>query len=60
MKNWLVFRQTSKETVKALTREGPRPRSAGKPRASFLIVGSRDEQHGVGEEGKRVRVEVVD
>jgi hypothetical protein len=25
-----------------------------------LVVGSRDKQHGVGEEGKRVGVQVVD
>ena len=68
MKNWLVFRQTSKETVEALAREGPVrartspgcPRLAGKPRAPSLVVESRDEQHGVGEEGKRVGVDVVD
>ena len=68
MKNRLVFRQTSKETVEALAREGPHqgqdivklPRSASKPRAPSLVVRSRDKQHGVGEEGKRVGVEVVD
>jgi hypothetical protein len=46
MKNRLVFRQTSKETVEALAREGPVrartspgcPRLAGKPRTSSLVV----------------------
>ena len=45
---------TSKETIEALAREGPRqgkdvgglPKSAGEPRAPSLVVGSRDEQHG--------------
>jgi len=36
------------------------PRSAGKPRVPSLVIGSRDEQHGVGEEDQRVEVEVVD
>jgi ribosomal protein L34 len=36
------------------------PRSVDKPRVLFLIVGSRDEQDGDGEEGKRVGVVVVD
>jgi hypothetical protein len=65
MKNRLVFRQTSKETVEALGWEGPRqgkdvvgfPRFAGKPRAPSL-VGMNNMR--VEEEDKRVRVEIVD
>ena len=48
-----------RDLVRARTSAGC-PRSVGETRASSLVVESRDEQHGVGEEGKRVGVEVVD
>jgi hypothetical protein len=62
-KNRLVFRPSKlspgRDPVRARTSPGC-PRSVGKPRAPSLVVGSRDEQYGVEEKGKRVGVEVVE
>jgi hypothetical protein len=61
MKNRLVFRQTSKETVETLVRKGPVrvrtslgcPRLAGKPRTSSLVVDQEMNSMEVKGEDKR-------
>jgi hypothetical protein len=67
MKNRLVFRQTSKETIEALVRKGPVrartslgcPRLVGKPRTSSLVVDqgmNNMEVKGEDKRGKKSRL----